>query len=206
MALDLQLDSARPPVLQGEAGLSRKGTEPGNASYYYSMTRLDTRGALTLDGERFEVSGLSWLDREWSTSALGPELVGWDWFALQLDDGRDLMFYRLRRRDGSSDSQSAGSIVAPDGTTSTLSRADVSLEPLSFFESTDGATRYPARWRLRVSSEDLDVILTPRVADQELRVTVRYWEGAVRIEGTRRGAAVGGSGFVEMTGYRANSR
>lgn len=206
MALDLQLDSARPPVLQGEAGLSRKGTEPGNASYYYSMTRLDTRGALTLDGERFEVSGLSWLDREWSTSALGPELVGWDWFALQLDDGRDLMFYRLRRRDGSSDSQSAGSIVAPDGTTSTLSRADVSLEPLSFFESTDGATRYPARWRLRVSSEDLDVILTPRVADQELRVTVRYWEGAVRIEGTRRGAAVGGSGFVEMTGYRASSR
>jgi predicted secreted hydrolase len=197
MALDLELDASRPPVLQGDAGLSRKGTEPGNASYYYSMTRLETRGELTIDGERFAVDGLSWLDREWSTSALGPELIGWDWFALQFDDGRDLMFYRLRRRDGSSDALSAGSIVDPNGSTMKLSIQDVVIEPVSWFESADGVARYPSRWRLRVPSQNIDVTLTPRVDDQELRVTVRYWEGAVRIEG-----AIGGSGFVEMTGYR----
>ncbi len=204
MAIDLELAASRPPVLQGDAGLSRKGIEAGNASYYYSMTRLETRGELTIDGERFAVSGLSWLDREWSTSALGPELVGWDWFALQFDDGRDLMFYRLRRADGSSDALSAGSIVDPNGSvnsngsTMKLSIQDVVLEPLSWFESADGAARYPSRWRLRVPSRNIDVTLTPRVDDQELRVTVRYWEGAVRIDGT-----IGGSGFVEMTGYRA---
>jgi predicted secreted hydrolase len=97
LSLDLAFDAfqaTRPPVLQGDAGLSAKGPEPGNASYYYSMPRLATRGVLTLDGELFEVEGRAWLDREWSTSALGADLEGWDWFALQLDDGRDLMFYR----------------------------------------------------------------------------------------------------------------
>ena len=112
LALDLEFEPTRPPLLQGDAGLSLKGPEPGNASYYYSMPRLATRGALTIDGERFEVSGLSWLDREWSTSALGTGVVGWDWFALDLDDGRDLMFYRLRHVDGASDPFSAGSLVA----------------------------------------------------------------------------------------------
>ena len=100
VAVTLTLDSAKPPVFQGERGLSRKGPEPGNASFYYSLTRMPARGAVRLGAETFTVTGLAWMDREWSTSALGTDLVGWDWWALQLDDGRDLMFYRRRHARG----------------------------------------------------------------------------------------------------------
>ncbi len=100
VAIDLVLASEKPVALQGDRGLSRKGPEPGNASYYYSLSRMTARGTVRAGGEALAVSGLAWMDREWSTSALGPELVGWDWVALQLDDGRDVMLYRLRRRDG----------------------------------------------------------------------------------------------------------
>ncbi|HET6367376.1 MAG TPA: carotenoid 1,2-hydratase, partial [Pseudomonadales bacterium] len=115
VALDLHLESAKPPVLQGERGLSRKGPEPGNASYYYSLTRMPVRGTIRLRTERFEVEGLAWMDREWSTAALGKDLAGWDWFALQLEDGRELMYYRLRRRDGTADPFSAGVVVDARG-------------------------------------------------------------------------------------------
>lgn len=199
-AVDLELAARKPPVLQGDRGLSQKGPEPGNASYYYSMTRLATRGAVTVAGEIVPVTGEAWLDREWSTSALGGELAGWDWFALQLADGRDLMFYRLRRKDGASDPWSRGSLVAADGTSRPLAPGDVELAVLSRWESPSGAT-YPATWRLRIPSEALDLELIPRVANQELAVTVRYWEGAVSVAGSSHGRTIGGHGFVEMTGY-----
>jgi len=201
-AVDLELESGKPPVLQGERGLSQKGPEPGNASYYYSMTRLRTRGTVTVDGSRVPVTGEAWLDREWSTSALGPDLAGWDWFALQLEDDRELMFYRLRRKDGAADPWSRGSLVAADGTSRTLTPNDVAFTVLSTWRSPTGAT-YPAKWRLTVPDEALDLELTPRVANQELAVTVRYWEGAVQVEGTSQGNPVAGHGFVEMTGYAA---
>ena len=200
-AVDLELAAQKPPVLQGDRGLSQKGPEPGNASYYSSLTRLAARGTVTLDGQSVPVTGEAWLDREWSTSALGAELAGWDWFALQLDDGRELMFYRLRRRDGASDPLSRGSLVAADGSSSDLAPGDIALTPLSTWQSPGGAT-YPAAWRLRIPGAALDLELTPRVADQELAVTVRYWEGAVAVTGTSGGRSIGGHGFVEMTGYR----
>lgn len=199
-AIDLTLDEAKPPVLQGDRGLSQKGPEPGNASYYYSLTRLPTSGTILVDGETIAVTGASWLDREWSTSALGGELAGWDWFALQLGDGSELMFYSLRRKDGASDSWSRGSLVAPDGSSRGLLPGEIHLSPLSHWTSPGGAT-YPARWRLSVPGEGLELELTPRVAGQELAVTVRYWEGAVEVRGTRRGQPLAGHGFVEMTGY-----
>ncbi len=199
-AVDLALEAGKPPVLQGERGLSQKGPEPGNASYYYSMTRLPTRGTVTVDGETIPVTGEAWLDREWSTSALGPDLAGWDWFALQLGDGRELMFYRLRRKDGAADPWSRGSLVAADGTSRSLAATEIRLTALSTWRSPTGAT-YPASWRLEVPGEELDLELTPRVADQELAVTVRYWEGAVKVNGTSRGHPIAGHGFVEMTGY-----
>jgi len=202
-AVDLALEAGKPPVLQGERGLSQKGPEPGNASYYYSMTRLPTRGTVSVDGETIAVTGEAWLDREWSTSALGPDLAGWDWFALQLGDGRELMFYRLRRKDGAADPWSRGSLVAADGTSRSLAATEVGLEVLSTWRSPTGAT-YPANWRLTVPGEALDLVLTPRVAGQELAVTVRYWEGAVAVKGTSRGNPLGGHGFVEMTGYSPN--
>lgn len=201
VALDLRLEQGKPPVLQGERGLSRKSSEPGNASYYYSLTRMPANGAIRVGGESFTVQGSAWMDREWSTSSLGEGQVGWDWFALQLSDGTDLMLYQLRDAQGRPDPSSSGSIAGSGGASRTLTLRDFSLESLTTWESPDSGARYPARWRVRVPSEELDLTVTPLLADQELDVSFRYWEGAVGIEGTRRGQTVRGRGYVELTGY-----
>ncbi len=200
-AIDLTLDGGKPVVLQGDGGLSRKGPERGNASYYYSLTRMPARGAVTVGGRRFEVTGLAWMDREWSTSALGAELAGWDWIALQLDDGRDLMFYRLRRKDGDADRFSAGTIVDSAGGAQALSLDEVRLEPVGAWTSPRSGARYPARWRLHMPELTLELEVTPVLADQELDVGTRYWEGAVTVSGAERGRTVSGRGYVEMVGY-----
>ena len=200
-AVDLVLDTGRAIVPQGDRGLSRKGAAPGNASHYYSMTRLSTRGTVRVDGVSFPVEGNSWLDREWGTSSLEKGQVGWDWFALQLSDGRDLMFYRLRRDDGGTDPFSAGTLVLPDGSYRPLSPDDVRIEDLESWRSPESDVRYPSRWRLRLPREALELEVFPRLADQELRTAVRYWEGAVGVRGTSRGEPVEGEGYVELTGY-----
>ena len=205
LRIDLTLATAKPAVLHGERGLSRKSAEQGNASYYYSLTRMPASGEVRVDGRAFSVEGTAWMDREWSTSALGPDLVGWDWFALQLDDGRELMLYRLRRRDGSIDAASQGTLVAIDGTPHGLSRDATEVLTLAHWTSPRGGTRYPARWRLRVPSAGLDVVVTPLVAAQELDLAVRYWEGAVGVEGTADGRPIGGAGYVELVGYDAGA-
>lgn len=198
--IELMLTPVKPVVLQGDNGLSRKSDAPGNASYYYSIPRLSTQGELRVDGTRFAVHGLSWMDREWSTSALGEEQSGWDWFSLQLDDGYDLMFYRLRRKDGSVDVHSTGTLIDADGNAVRLGPRDVHAQVLSRWRSADGVT-YPARWRIRIPSAQLDVEVQPVVADQELHASVRYWEGAVDIHGSHRGRAVQGRGYMELAGY-----
>jgi predicted secreted hydrolase len=200
-ALELVLEEGKPPVLQGERGLSQKSAEPGNASYYYSLTRMPSRGTVTVEGRSYEVTGTSWMDREWSTSALGKEQVGWDWFALQLSDGSELMYYQLRLKDGSADPFSAGSFVPPQGAPVRLTRDEVRLEVLDTWKSPHGGTTYPSRWRLSVPSQQLQIDITPAQADQELLVSVRYWEGAVRLQGTRAGQPFSGRGYVELTGY-----
>lgn len=196
VAIALNLARDRGYVLQGDNGYSRKSADPGNASYYYSATRLVTGGTVTVDGRTVDVSGTSWLDREWSTSALGPEQAGWDWFALQLDDGRDLMYYRLRNKDGSASEFSAGMLLAPDGAIEKLGANDVVLEELAHWRSPRTGTRYPSRWRLRLPAHALSLDIAPVIADQELDLSVRYWEGAVSVVG-----AVGGAGYVELAGY-----
>ena len=193
-AIDLTLDSARPVVLQGERGLSRKGPERGNASYYYSLTRMPARGRIRVGAERFDVQGLAWMDREWSTSALGGDLVGWDWFALQLDDGRDVMLYQLRRRDGTADPLSAGTVVDAAGRPRALARDEFRIEALDTWTSPASGVRYPSGWRLTLPREGLALEVTPRLADQELRVGTRYWEGAVVVRGA-------GRGYAELVGY-----
>jgi predicted secreted hydrolase len=200
VAIDLVLEPLKPPVPQGDRGLSRKG--PDAASYYYSLTRLATRGAVTIAGERTTVEGVSWMDREWSTSALASDQAGWDWFALQLDDGRELMYYRLRRADGSTDRFSGGSIVARDGTVMPLDAEDVTLDALATWRSHRDGARYPSRWRLAVPAAGLALEIVPRVPDQEWYRPVRYWEGAV----TAGGQGVSGVGYVELVGYAAGSR
>ena len=201
VAIDLVLERGKPLVLQGDRGWSAKGEEPGNASYYYSFTRMPARGTVRLGAASLEVSGLAWMDREWSTSALGRDLAGWDWLALQLDDGRDLMVYQLRRRDGSPDSHSAGTIIAADGGTQRLVREDVALEVLDHWTSPASRVRYPARWRLTIPRADLSLQITPRLAGQELIVGTRYWEGAVRVEGKAGAQPISGRGYVELVGY-----
>lgn len=201
VAIDLVLSSAKPVVLHGDRGLSRKGAGRGNANYYYSMTRMPTRGTLRVGGVSWPVEGSSWMDREWGTSALSRDQAGWDWFGLQLDDGRELMVYRLRRRDGSADPRSVGTLVRRDGSVRPLALEDLEIEAQGAWRSPATGVRYPARFRLRIPSEGLSLETDPVLAGQELKTSVRYWEGAVRVRGTDRGAPVGGAGYVELTGY-----
>ncbi len=200
MAIELSLTPLKPPVLQGEGGLSQKSSTAGNASWYYSLSRLQTTGEVRLGAERYDVSGLSWLDREWSSSALDDDQQGWDWFALQLDDGSDLMFYNLRKVDGSRDAYSAGSFVREDGSAVKLGSDDVVVEVLDYWDSPLGG-RYPQGWRLEIPSQRIDLRVRPLMAAQELDTLVRYWEGAVDVSGTRGASRVSGRGYVELTGY-----
>jgi predicted secreted hydrolase len=199
-ALDLELTASSPPVLNGEAGLSRKADEPGAASYYYSLPRLAARGALTRDGRSFAVTGLAWCDREWGSGGLGARQAGWDWFALQLEDGATLMFYALRGRDGTRDAHSAGTFVEADGRVRALDSAALAIEVTDHWSNREGV-RYPAGWRLRVPELALDLTLRPQLPDQELLTTPPYWEGAVSVRGTRGAAAAHGAGYVELVGY-----
>jgi len=201
VAIDLHLQSAKPIVLQGQNGLSQKSAQPGNASYYYSMTRLATSGRIVIAGETFQVAGTSWLDREWSTSALGEDQVGWDWFSLQLDDGQELMYYQLRLKDGTADPLSSGVLVDASGATQRLRPNDIQIKVLDYWQSSKSGARYPAEWRLDIVKEGISLEILPVLADQELHTTVRYWEGAVSVQGEQRANKLGGVGYVELTGY-----
>ena len=199
--IDLTLTAQKPPVLNGRDGLSQKSSTPGNASYYYSIPRLYTTGTLRSGTESLRVDGLSWLDREWGSGGLSKEQQGWDWFALQLSDGSDLMFYNLRRNDGTQDKHSAGTYIAADGTSTRLTRDDVRIDVLEHWDSPNGG-RYPIAWQMDVESLDLKLRLTPIMAGQELSTLVRYWEGAVDVEGyDGNNMAITGRGYVELTGY-----
>ena len=206
VGIDLVLQQGKPPVLQGERGLSRKSAEPGNASYYYSLTRMPAQGTVQIGSERFAVTGLAWMDREWSTSSLGKDQVGWDWFSLQLSDGWDVMLYRLRKKDGTADPASSGTLIDPAGVSRPLKLADFAIEGSGEWRSPRSSARYPAQWRLRIPSEDLDLTVRPLLADQELDVSFRYWEGAVELEGRHHGRPVQGRGYVELTGYTETVR
>ena len=197
ISLDLMLDPKKPRVLQGEDGFSTKGPGEGNASYYFSQTRLDTAGDIVVHGDTMAVEGLSWMDREWHTNVLGEEQIGWDWFSVQLDDGRDLMYFEVRQADDAPP-YTDGTVVEEDGTTHRVT--DAELEVLDTWESPRGGT-YPVQWQLQVPEHDLDLTITPYFEDQEMDVSVRYYEGAVDVEGTSEGVSVTGQGFVELTGY-----
>jgi predicted secreted hydrolase len=201
VALELLVEPRKPVVLQGNHGLSQKGPEPGNASYYYSLTRLAASGTLTLDGRPYPVTGHAWLDREWSTSALSEGQVGWDWFAIQLDDGRELMLYRMRRDDGATDPHSSGVLVDTDGSTRTFRAGDVRYEPGRQWKSPGGDAAYPVEWRISVEPLGLELEVEAMLDASELEVSVRYWEGAIRISGRDRSGPLSGHGFLEMTGY-----
>lgn len=200
-ALSLELTARKPPALHGERGLSRKGASAGNASHYYSLSRLDARGSLALAGTALDVEGRAWLDREWSTSALEPDQAGWDWLALQFDDGHDLMLYRMRRADSGIDAASSGSWIAPDGRVRVLARDDVEMHPVRHWRSPATGVRYPIAWRIRIPALGLELETEALLDDQEMRLAVRYWEGAVAARARLGGRPLSGYGYLELTGY-----
>ncbi len=200
VALDLRLASSKPPALQGEQGYSQKGSEAGNASYYYSLTRMETSGEIRVGAERYEVRGLSWMDHEFGTSALEPGAVGWDWFSIQLADGRDLMYAQIRGEEGGP-LYTFGTLVDAAGDTRTLAPGAVELGVRETWTSPRSGATYPAGWTLRLPGEGLTLNLEPLLADQELATGVIYWEGAVRVQGSDDGTDVEGYGYVELTGY-----
>lgn len=204
-SFDLLLDSEKPPVIHGEGGISRKGTEPGQASHYYSMTRLQTTGTLSIDGHAETVHGISWMDHEFGSGHLGKDQIGWDWFSIQLNDRSELMLYRLRRNDGTADRMSSGTWVLPNGTSQTLTASDVTIDVLDYWTSRASGTRYPSRWRLSIPSRQLSLVVTPTMSNQELiterSTQITYWEGAVTVSGEAREGRLTGQGYVELTGY-----
>lgn len=201
VALDLLLEETLPPILHGDAGLSPKGPEEGNASYYYSIVQQETTGTVTVQGETFEVSGLSWKDHEYSTSALSPGSIGWDWFSLQLDNGAALMFFQIRREDGTLQAESSGTFVYPDGRTQHVTLEMWNLDVTETWTSPQNGAEYPAGWRVRIPELDIELEGQPLMVNQELNVSTVYWEGAVQFQGTWQGEPVGATGYIEMTGY-----
>ncbi len=204
-ALTLTLQPAKPPVTHGPDGISRKGKDVSQASHYYSFTRLITSGTLTIDGESFDVTGLSWMDHEFGSSDLGADQAGWDWFSIQLEDNTELMLYRMRLKDGSTDRASSGTALSADGRPHHLEVTDFQIESTATWTSSESKATYPSRWQLKFPSLDLVLDVVPLLADQELRTSrstkVSYWEGAVAVTGTKQGRPIKGQGYVELTGY-----
>jgi predicted secreted hydrolase len=205
-AIDLRATEDRPAVLHGDRGYSRKGSAAGNASHYYSLTRMPTRGTVTVDGRVIDVTGLSWMDHEFGTTFLEPEQIGWDWFSIQLTDGRDLMIFQLRRADGSIDARSSGTLVERDGTTVPVTwESGFRLEPGRRWTSPVSGSQYPVTWKVRVPGRDLTLDVAAALDGQELHTEqstgVTYWEGAIDVAGSIHGQAVQGRGYLEMTGY-----
>ena len=207
-SINFILEPGKTPAINGINGISQKGAQAGNASHYYSMTRMPTRGSISIDGERFDVEGDSWMDHEFGTSFLEPEQRGWDWFAIQLSDGRELMLYQLRRADGSRDPRSSGTLVDRSGKTTHLANADFALtQGRAQFTSKNGAV-YPTEWTVSVPSQRIDLRVTTPLNDQELSLErstgIAYWEGMIDVAGTTAGSPVNGVGYLEMTGYHGS--
>ncbi|BCM90259.1 hypothetical protein IAD21_02110 [Abditibacteriota bacterium] len=201
----LDFRALKAPTIHGERGVSQKSAGVGRASHYYSFCRLDTRGKVQLNGETFEVTGQSWFDHEFGSAQLEREQTGWDWFSIQLDDGRELMLYRLRLTKNRVEPLSSGTLVERDGRTRHLKLSDFRLTPTGTTTVASGV-RYPTSWEIEVPSLGLSLVSTPVVADQELRplrsgVDLTYWEGLIALKGTARGKAVAGRGYLELTGY-----
>ena len=202
--LELTVRPLKSIAFHGNGGLSQKSATPGNASHYYSYTRMETKGDLQIGDRRIPVTGLTWFDREFSTSALGQNQEGWDWFCLQFDSGEELMLYRMRNPGDRTDPSSSGTWIPKSGPTSPLKNEDFRIEALGRWKAPGGKT-YPSGWKISVPRLELEGVVKPLVLDQELRLrrigNLRYWEGACTFQGTRNGKPLSGCGYTELTGY-----
>lgn len=206
-AVELTLRALKRPAIHGSNGVSVKGRKEGNASHYYSMTRLEATGRLAVRGEWRSVRGLSWMDHEFSTSVLEETQSGWDWFSLQFDDGTELMLYQIRTRDGKPDVTSSGSFVDRRGVVTTLASDDFAIRPTGSWTSPESGATYPMGWEIDVPALSMRLRVDEELEAQELiteaSTDITYWEGAVAVSGTAAGRALRGAGYVELTGYAA---
>lgn len=202
VSLNLELSSDKAPVIHGRDGVSQKAEGEGRASHYYSLSRMETKGSLTIGGRDFDVSGTSWFDHEWATNQLEAHQKGWDWFSLQFEDGTELMLFQIRMDDARRDPHSSGTFVFEDGSDLKIGQAGFDLEPLAWWRSGKSGGNYPVEWRLAIPALDLDVEIKARFRGQELAAEPAvYWEGAVSASGTRNAKPVKAVGYLEMTGY-----
>ncbi len=209
-SIDLRLQSAKPPVLHGRAGYSRKGSTAERASCYYSLTRLIAKGLLKIEGRTVEVEGLSWMDHEYKTASLEAGIVGWDWFSLQFSDQTELMLYLLREENGKLNAASSGTFIDPSGKPQHLTRKDFSVTALKQWKSPRSEAVYPIAWRIDIVPLAMEVTIEANLTDQEMITTastgVTYWEGSVSATGSVAEKPVRADGYVELTGYANNFR
>ena len=205
---ELRCEPTRPTVFHGKNGYSPKTADGKNGSLYFSQTRMATTGTVYLDGKPVQVQGRSWLDREIFTSTLAGNQKGWDWPALSLDQGQDLMLYSLRDQEGRIDF-ALGTWVDEEGQSSTLPADDWEMVALDFWDSEATGSRYPVSWRLRVPGQNIDIKVQAVIPNQENvsgQTGIHYWEGAVTLHDWERPDQLRGRGFVELTGYGEGSR
>lgn len=198
--LNLKLTQKGLLLLQGDQGFSRKGPALTNASYYYSLPRLTTRGTLKIGSQTHKITGNSWFDHEWSTTALDRDVTGWDWFSIHLKDGRDLMVCQIRDAHGRPNGYGFGSLARPDGTHEIMTSDQFTIHPTEYWTSPSTGKRYPGRWEIHLPGQDLAIRVVPVIPDQEHAHLIVYWEGAVRVEGIHK-KEIQGEGYVELTGY-----
>jgi predicted secreted hydrolase len=204
-SFDLSLKPTKVPVLHGNGGYSQKGSSPERASCYYSFSRLQTEGIISFGGKTRRVEGLSWMDHEYSSELLEPDLIGWDWFSLQLADRTEIMIFLLRKKDGTLGVTSSGTFVKASGQTRHLNKDDFRVDIIARWKSPHTKAVYPAGWRIKIFPLAIDLQVTPAIADQEMKTKLStgiiYWEGSVSIQGKKNNKPIEGRGYVEMTGY-----
>jgi predicted secreted hydrolase len=203
--LRLDLNSEKPPVIQGQNGISKKGPGPSQASHYISFTRIATKGSLQRGNSKTALTGIAWMDHEFFSEGRNSDLAGWDWFAIQLDNNQELMLYRLREKSGRLDPYSSGEFIDAQGHARFLSSQDFTLAPGASWASPHSKARYPGDWKIDVPSLRLHLKERTALPDQELysrsAATPSYWEGAVTYSGDLASKPIGGVGYLEMTGY-----
>ncbi len=180
---------------------ARKGLTRGMPRITSARRAWITAGTIRLGEKSYQVSGLSWMDHEFSTSALSEGQVGWDWFSIQLDNGSELMVFQIRRQDGSVDPYSSGTLINPDGSAIHLPKESFTIAVEDSWRSPRSRAEYPAQWKVSVPEYGIQLEILPYLADQELNVSFTYWEGAVSVTGQQQGVTVSGNGYIEMTGY-----
>ena len=205
-ALRLTLEPAKPVVVHGRDGVSRKvAGDPRAVSHYLSFTRMEAAGTIAVEEEEFAVSGTAWMDHEFFSDYPMEDKVGWDWMSIQLEDGADLMLFGLRDAGGRHGPDTTGTLVDVDGGARAVEWGGVHLRPGRRWRSAATGAEYPVEWEVAIPGLDLRLDVRPRIDGQEVytedgRLPV-YWEGAVLVSGERRGRPVAGVGYLEMTGY-----